>query len=103
MHIFPCCCLYLDIGLETDGRLPEDILEVAGSLLGHELEVLVLGLAGELVRELGGLRHLLRKPRSVEQLVTAHRACKWDIRNCQKNKRDNASRMGQNVAPELGV
>ena len=66
--------MYLDIGLETDGRLPEDILEVAGSLLGHELEVLVLGLAGEVVRELGGLGHLLRKPSSVEQLVTGNRA-----------------------------
>ena len=65
--------MYLDIGLETDGRLPEDILEVAGPLLGHELEVLVLRLAGELVRELGGLGHLLRKPRSVEQLVTGNR------------------------------
>ena len=65
--------MYLDIGLETDGWLSEDILEVAGSLLGHELEVLVLGLAGELVRELGGLRHLLRKPSSVEQLVTGNR------------------------------
>ena len=90
MLISPCCCLYLDICLETDGRLPEDILEVAGSLLGHELEVLVLRLAGELVRELGGLGHLLRKPSSVEQLVTAHRAWKWDIHNW------NSLRKGQN-------